>query len=60
VLIRWSIQLGNSVIFRSTNPERIASNFDVFGFELTSEQMDSLNGLDDGTRFRPDPATFTG
>ncbi len=60
VLIRWSIQLGNSVIFRSTKPERISSNLDVFGFELTTEQMDSLNGLDDGTRFRPDPATYTG
>lgn len=60
VLIRWSIQLGNSVIFRSTKPERISANFDVFGFELTDEQMDILNGLDDGTRFRPDPATFAG
>ncbi len=60
VLIRWSIQLGNSVISRSTKPERIASNLDVFGFELTAEQMDSLSSLDDGTRFRPDPATFTG
>lgn len=60
VLIRWSIQLGNSVIFRSTRPERISSNLDVFDFELTTEQMDSLNGLDDGTRFRPDPATYTG
>ncbi|MCV7068237.1 aldo/keto reductase [Mycolicibacterium houstonense] len=60
VLIRWSIQLGNVVISRSTKPERIASNLDVFGFELTAEQMDSLNGLDDGTRFRPDPATYTG
>lgn len=60
VLIRWSVQLGNVVISRSTKPERIASNLDVFGFELTAEQMDSLNGLDDGTRFRPDPATYTG
>jgi 2,5-diketo-D-gluconate reductase A len=27
---------------------------------LTPEQMDSLNGLDDGTRFRPNPETYTG
>ena len=60
VLIRWSLQLGNVVIPRSSSPERIASNIDVFGFELTDEQMDSLNGLDDGTRFRPDPDTYTG
>jgi len=60
VLIRWSLQLGNVVIPRSASPERIKSNLDVFGFELTDEQMDTLNGLDDGTRFRPDPETYTG
>jgi 2,5-diketo-D-gluconate reductase A len=60
VLIRWSIQLGNVVIPRSGNPERIASNFDVFDFELTTEHMDALNGLNDGTRVRPDPLTYTG
>lgn len=60
VLIRWSLQLGNIVIPRSSSPERIRSNIDVFGFELSEDQMSTLNGLDDGTRFRPDPETYTG
>ncbi|HEY1838817.1 MAG TPA: aldo/keto reductase [Mycobacterium sp.] len=60
VLIRWSIQLGNVVIPRSGNPERIASNFDVFDFELAAEHMEALNGLNDGTRVREDPLTYTG
>ncbi len=60
VLIRWSIQLGNIVIPRSANAERIKSNLDVFDFELTNDEMATLNGLDDGTRFRPDPDTYTG
>ncbi|MCV7098502.1 aldo/keto reductase [Mycobacterium kubicae] len=60
VLLRWNLQLGNSVIFRSANPERIASNFDVFDFELAAEHMDAINALDDGSRLRPDPATYTG
>ena len=60
VLIRWSIQLGNVVIPRSASPERIKSNLDVFDFELTDDEMAALNGLDDGTRFRPDPETYTG
>jgi 2,5-diketo-D-gluconate reductase A len=60
VLIRWSLQLGNSVIPRSSRPEHIADNLDVFGFELAAEHMDLLNGLHDGTRVREDPLTFTG
>jgi 2,5-diketo-D-gluconate reductase A len=59
-LIRWSIQLGNVVIPRSSSPERVRSNLDVFDFELTDDEMATLNGLDDGTRFRPNPETYTG
>jgi diketogulonate reductase-like aldo/keto reductase len=60
VLIRWSIQLGNVVIPRSSSPERVRSNLEVFDFELTEDEMATLNGLDNGTRFRPDPETYTG
>ena len=59
-LIRWSIQLGNVVVPRSSSPERVRSNLEVFDFELTDDEMATLNGLDDGTRFRPDPETYTG
>ena len=60
VLLRWNVQLGNSVIFRSTKAERIASNLDIFDFELAAEHMDAINGLNDGTRLRPDPNTYEG
>jgi diketogulonate reductase-like aldo/keto reductase len=60
VLIRWSLQLGNVVIPRSSSAQRIAENFDVFGFELSAADMESLGGIDDGTRFRQDPETYTG
>jgi diketogulonate reductase-like aldo/keto reductase len=60
VLIRWSLQLGNVVIPRSSSPERIKSNLEVFDFELSEDDMATLNGLDDGTRFRPNPETYTG
>ena len=60
VLLRWNVQLGNSAIFRSSTPERIASNLDIFDFELADEHMDAINGLNDGTRLRPDPDTYDG
>jgi diketogulonate reductase-like aldo/keto reductase len=60
VLLRWNVQLGNAVIFRSTKAERIAANLDIFDFELAAEHMDAINGLNDGTRLRPDPNTYDG
>ena len=58
VLIRWHLQLGNIVIPKSVNPDRIASNFDVFDFELSAADIESIATLDDGTRLGPDPRTF--
>lgn len=60
VLLRWNLQLGNAVVVRSSDRERMGANLDVFGFELSAEHMDALNGLNDGTRFRPDPLAYTG
>lgn len=60
VLLRWSLQLGNVVIPRSKTPERIAENIDVFDFVLSDADMATLNGLDDATRYRPDPLTYDG
>ncbi|MGV0992622.1 MAG: aldo/keto reductase [Mycobacterium sp.] len=55
VLIRWSLQLGNVVIPRASTPARLAENIDVFDFALTDAEMDTINGLDNGTQFRPNP-----
>lgn len=58
VLIRWHIHLGNIVIPKSVNPERIASNFEVFDFDLSDEDMASIASLETGTRLGSDPRTF--
>ncbi len=58
VLIRWHIHLGNIVIPKSVNPERIVSNFDVFDFDLTESDMSAIASLETDTRLGPDPRTF--
>ena len=57
-IIRWHLQIGNIVIPKSVNAERIASNFDVFDFELSDDDVTSISSLDNGTRLGPDPRTF--
>ena len=55
VMLGWHLQQGRSAIPKSTNPARIAENFDVFDFKLTPEQMAAIDALDTGTRSGPDP-----
>jgi diketogulonate reductase-like aldo/keto reductase len=59
VMLRWGLQHGRSVIPKSTKPERIAENIDVFDFELSAEQMAAIDDLDTGRRGGPEPADIT-
>jgi 2,5-diketo-D-gluconate reductase A len=58
VVLRWHLQLGNAIVPRSTNPDHIAANVDLFAFELDAEDLDRLATLDNGTRTGPDPDEF--
>lgn len=53
ILIRYQLQRGNIVIPKSVNKARIASNFDVFGFDLTEEDIAVIDGFDCNGRFVP-------
>ncbi|WP_227453557.1 MULTISPECIES: aldo/keto reductase [unclassified Paenarthrobacter] len=55
VMLRWHLQQGRSAIPKSTNPARIAENFDVFDFELSAEELAAIDALDTGVRNGPDP-----
>ncbi|MFS0696488.1 aldo/keto reductase [Streptomyces nitrosporeus] len=58
IVLRWHLQLGNIVIPKSVTPARIRQNIDVFGFELTPDDMEAIAGLDRGMRTGPDPDEF--
>ena len=59
VMLRWHLQQGRSAIPKSVNPERIASNFDVFDFDLSVDELAEIDGLNTGVRGGPDPAAVT-
>ena len=46
VILRWDLQRGIIVIPGSSNPDHIRENLDLFGFELTEEEMQQINALD--------------
>ena len=54
-MLRWHLQEGRSAIPKSTNPGRIAENFDVFDFELSADELSRIDALDRGVRNGPDP-----
>ncbi|WP_127782056.1 aldo/keto reductase [Rhodococcus sp. X156] len=60
VVLRWHVQLGNVAIPKSVTPERIAANIDVFDFELTGDEMVTIDTMGNGERRGPDPDTFNG
>jgi len=58
VVLRWHVQLGNIVFPKSSRPERMRENIDVFDFELSDDDMQAVSGLGTGTRMGPDPDEF--
>jgi len=55
IILRWHLQHGVSAIPKSVKPTRIAENFKVFGFALTSAEVAAIDALDTGVRGGPDP-----
>lgn len=46
IILRWNLQKGVVVIPGSSNPNHIKENLNIFGFELTMEEMEQINALD--------------
>lgn len=51
IILRWHIQEGNVVFPKSTNPEHLRENINIFNFSLTGKEMQEIRALDRGQRF---------
>jgi 2,5-diketo-D-gluconate reductase A len=45
IVLRWHLQHDVTVIPKSARPDRIAANFDLFGFSLTADEMAGIDDL---------------
>ena len=57
VVLRWALQHGTSIVVKSNKSERMKENLDLFGFELSKEEMEKINSLNINKRFN-DTAVF--
>lgn len=57
VIIAWHLAKGHIVLPKSITPARIEENFDVFGFELSDDQIAAIDALEAGNRTGSDPET---
>jgi 2,5-diketo-D-gluconate reductase A len=57
VVLRWHVQRGSLPLPKSATPQRQRENLDLFGFELSSEEVDAISALGrpDGRLFGGDP-----
>ena len=51
IILRWHIQEGNIVFPKTTNPQHMKDNFDIFDFELTEDEMNEIRRLEGTKRF---------
>ena len=58
VTLRWNLENGIVTIPKSTNPQRIRENAEIFDFQLTQEEMQRITLLDKNKRVGPDPDVF--
>jgi diketogulonate reductase-like aldo/keto reductase len=58
VILRWHIQHDLIAIPKTVTPERIRENIQIFDFELSTEDMLVIDGLNQNKRIGPDPDNF--
>jgi 2,5-diketo-D-gluconate reductase A len=54
-VLKWHLQIGNIVFPKSNSAERIRENLDLFGFELTTDEVEAISALERGGRVSAHP-----
>lgn len=58
IILRWDLQNEVVTIPKSTKEHRIIENADIFNFELTNNEMQTIHDLNQNLRVGPDPDNF--
>lgn len=58
IVLRWDLQNGVVVIPKSINEHRIKENSEIFDFELSAEEMEKIDGMNENKRFGSNPDEF--
>jgi len=57
VILRWGVQRGTAIIPKSIKAERLRENINLFHFEMSDEEMEKMNGLNENKHYN-DPGHF--
>ena len=60
IIIRWNYQRGVRPISLTTKVERVKSNYDIWGFELSETDMKEISSIDCGYKYHLESATCSG
>ena len=57
VVLRWGVQRGTAIVPKTSKKERMVENLSLFDFQLNTEEMEAIGGLNKNYRFN-DPGVF--
>ena len=59
MVLRWHIERGDIILPKSVTPARIRENFNIFDFELSSEEVATISALTGTSALAPTPTPST-
>ncbi|HUH53296.1 MAG TPA: aldo/keto reductase [Microbacteriaceae bacterium] len=60
IVLRWHIEHGHIIIPKTVNTSRMKENFEIFDFSLSQKEVSTIDSLESGTNYGPDPRNYDG